>query len=235
MEEIPALILLGEVAGTRQDGSGSTAWLRSLASELDEAYGPERLGHFDLSESGVLGGRITGTADPLVAVLHGALGSGSRPMRWICVRSCPDGLDGETGDAGLPGSAAAFEALKAARAAHEMLVLRTGRSDTDRLLADMTPALTGMLGDLTARQRAVARMALLEGLRQSEVAQRLGVRRATISVSFARARIQSLAALVSAIRRVFSSAGSATVEVAPNAASVAAATVAPIAPIAPPS
>jgi len=94
----------------------------------------------------------------------------------------------------------------------------------------MTPALVGMLGDLTARQRDVARMALLEGLRQSEVAQRLGVRRATVSVSFARARIQSLAALVSAIRRVFSSAGSAAVEVAPTAGSVAAATAVPIAP-----
>ena len=230
MEETPTLILLGEVAGTRQDGSGSTAWLRSLASELDEAYGSERLGHFDLSESGILAGRLTGTADPLVAVLHGALGPGSRPIRWICVRSCPDGHDGKFDVAGLPGSAAAFDALKAARAAHEMLVLRTGRSDIDRLLADMTPALTGMLGDLTARQRGVARMALLEGLRQSEVAQRLGVRRATISVSFARARIQSLAALVSAVRRVFSSAGSAAVEVAPKAGTVAAAAVGPIAP-----
>jgi DNA-binding CsgD family transcriptional regulator len=151
-------------------------------------------------------------------------------MRWVCLRSCPDGLDAKIGDAGLPGSAAAFEALKAARAAHEMLVLRTGRADIDRLLADMTPALAGLLGDMTARQRAVARMALLEGLRQSEVARRLGVRRATVSVSFARARIQSLAALVSAIRRVFSGAGSAAVEVAGTAASVANGAVAPIAP-----
>ena len=230
MEETAALILLGEVAGSHHDGSGSTPWLRSLASELDEAYGPERLAPFEVSEGGVLAGRLTWTADPLVAVLHGALGSGSPPLRWICVRSCPDTLDGAAGDAGLPGSAAAFEALKVARVGHEQLVLRTGRADIDRLLADMTPALVGMLGDLTARQRDVARMALLEGLRQSEVAQRLGVRRATVSVSFARARIQSLAALVSAIRRVFSSAGSAAVEVAPTAGSVAAATAVPIAP-----
>ncbi len=217
-------MLLGEVTGARRDGSESEGWLGSLALELDEAYGPEKLGHFELSDSGVLTGRLAPTADPLLAVLHGSLGSGARPMRWICVPSHPRSLDGAVGD-----GAAGFEVLKVARAAHETVVLRTGRADADRLLADMTPALAGMLGDLTVRQRAVARMALLEGMRQSEVAERLGVSRATISVSFARARIQSLAALVSAIRRVFSSADSAAAEVPEIAAPVVAAAAAGVA------
>ena len=93
--------------------------------------------------------------------------------------------------------------MKSARAVHDRLVLRTGRDDTDELLADMTPALADLLEGLTARQRVVARLALIDALRQSEVAERLGVRRATISVSFGRARIQSLAGLVAAIRRVY--------------------------------
>jgi DNA-binding NarL/FixJ family response regulator len=79
----------------------------------------------------------------------------------------------------------------------------------DELLADMTPALVDLLEGLTARQRAVARLALIEGLRQSEVAERLGVRRATISVSFGRAKVLTVARLIVAIRRVYSSAGPA--------------------------
>jgi DNA-directed RNA polymerase specialized sigma24 family protein len=104
---------------------------------------------------------------------------------------------------------AARETIEAARSGHERLVVRTGRSDVDELLADMTPALVDLLEGLTARQRAVARLALIEGLRQSEVAERLGVRRATISVSFGRAKVQSVQRLVAAIWRIYASAGSA--------------------------
>jgi DNA-directed RNA polymerase specialized sigma24 family protein len=120
--------------------------------------------------------------------------------------------------------------MKAARFGHDRLVLRTGDGETDDLLDDMAPALVDLLEGLTARQRAVARLALLDGLRQSEVAERLGVRRATISVSFGRARVQSLAGLVAAIRRVYGSADSnrnsirATEAVAPAGDSLALAT-----------
>jgi predicted DNA-binding protein (UPF0251 family) len=48
-------------------------------------------------------------------------------------------------------------------------------------------------------------LALIEDLRQSEVADRLKVRRATISVSFSRARVRSLQRLVAGIRRVYAS------------------------------
>ena len=101
----------------------------------------------------------------------------------------------------------ARDAIEAARAGHERLVIVTGRSEEDYLLAGMTPALADLLEGLTQRQRDVARLALIEGLRQSEVAERLGVRRATISVSFGRARVQSVQRLVAAIRMVYASAG----------------------------
>jgi DNA-directed RNA polymerase specialized sigma24 family protein len=73
----------------------------------------------------------------------------------------------------------------------------------DELLADLCPALADLLEDLTGRQRLVARLALIDDLRQSEVADRLHVRRATISVSFSRARIRSLQRLVAGVRRVY--------------------------------
>ena len=207
MEELPGLVLFGDVIGSRKDRAGSSVWLRDLVPELDDAYGDQRLAPFDFIQGEELQGLLVAEADPLVAVLHAALGQAARPIRWVCVRGGVDRGEGpatqRTGQAFL----AARETIEAARSGHERLVVRTGRSDVDELLADMTPALADLLEGLTARQRAVARLALIEGLRQSEIAERLGVRRATISVSFGRARVQSVQRLVAAIRRVYSSAG----------------------------
>ena len=60
--------------------------------------------------------------------------------------------------------------------------MRTGESAADELLAGMAPALVDLLDGLTDRQRAVARMALLDGLRQSEVAGKLHVGDNTIEL-----------------------------------------------------
>ena len=209
MEELPALVLLGDVIGSRKDRAGSTAWLRVLVAELDDAYGDRRLAPFDFTQGDELQGLLVAEADPLVAVLHAALGQAARPIRWVCVRGAVDAGEGpatqRTGQAFL----AAREAIAAARHGQERLVVRTGRSDVDELLAEMTPALADLLEGLTARQRAVARLALIDGLRQSEVAEKLGVRRATISVSFGRAKVQSVQRLAAAIRRGYASAGPA--------------------------
>jgi DNA-directed RNA polymerase specialized sigma24 family protein len=78
----------------------------------------------------------------------------------------------------------------------------TGQPEVDALLADLTPVLADLLVALTPRQREVVRLALVDGLRQSGVADKLGIRRATVSVLFARARVQSIGHLVSAIRKV---------------------------------
>jgi hypothetical protein len=203
MEELRGLVLIGEVIGAQRDRVGSAVWLRELVAELDAAYGEQRLAPFGFLQGDELQGLLAAESDPLVAVLHAALGPASRPVRWVCVRGCVDPGEGPALERTGQAYAAAHEAMKSARAVHDRLVLRTGRDDTDELLADMTPALADLLEGLTARQRVVARLALIDALRQSEVAERLGVRRATISVSFGRARIQSLAGLVAAIRRVY--------------------------------
>jgi RNA polymerase sigma factor (sigma-70 family) len=203
------LVMFGDVVGSRLDSAGSTAWLRDLVAELDEAYGDERLAPFGFTQGDELQGLLAPQADPLSAVLRAALGPGGRRMRWVVVR-------GEVDDDATGGKAPATEraglafvmarkAIEEARTGHERLVILTGRPDVDSLLADLTPALVDMLDGLTERQRTVARLALIEDMRQSEVADRLKVRRATISVSFSRARVRPLHRLVEGIRRVYSS------------------------------
>jgi DNA-binding CsgD family transcriptional regulator len=202
MEELRGLVLIGEVIGAGRDRLGSTAWLRELVAELDAAYGERRLAPFGFLQGDELQGLLAAETDPLVAVLHAALGPTARPIRWVCVSGRVDPGEGPATERTGQAYTVAREAMKVARSGHDRLVMTTGRDDVDELLADMTPALADLLAGLTSRQRAVARLALLGGLRQSEVAERLGVRRATISVSFGRARIQSLTGLVAAIRRV---------------------------------
>jgi RNA polymerase sigma factor (sigma-70 family) len=202
------LVLFGDVVGSRRDSVGSTAWLRELVAELDTAYGPARLSPFGFTQGDELQGLLAPDADPLTAVLRAALGQTGRRMRWVFVRGEVD--EDETGTAPAtertgPAFVLARTAIGEARAGHERLVIQTGRPDVDSLLADLTPALVDMLDGLTDRQRTVARLALIEDLRQSEVADRLHVRRATISVSFNRARVRSLQRLVAGIRRVYSS------------------------------
>jgi RNA polymerase sigma factor (sigma-70 family) len=203
------LLLFGDVVGSRRDSSGSTAWLRSLVAELDAAYGDERLAPFGFAQGDELEGLLEPTADPFVAILRAALGQEGRRMRWAVVR-------GETDADSTEGKAPATErtgrafvtartAIEAARNGHVRLVILTGQPDVDELLADLAPALVDLLDGLTERQRTVARLALIEGMSQSEVADRLKVRRATVSVSFSRARVRPLQRLVAGMRRVYAS------------------------------
>lgn len=203
MNARPALVLFGDVVDSHKDRVGSTVWLRELVADLDGAYGEQCLAPFGFTQGDQLQGLLVNWADPFAAVLHAALGPTARPIRWACVKGAVDSGEGpatqHTGEAFL----IARKTIEEARLGHRRLVVLTGRTDIDELLADMTPALVDLLDGLTPRQRVVARLALIEELRQSEVADRLGVRRATISVAFNRAKVLSLARLVSALRRVY--------------------------------
>ena len=204
MDSSPALVIFGDVVGSRRDSTGSSAWLRDLVAELNDAYAALKLADFGFTQGDEVQGLLAAEADPLVAVLHAALGIAARPIRWVCIWG---GVDpAPHGDPATQHTGIAFlqarAAIEEARIGHDRLVIRTGRPDADALLGGMTPALMDLLDDLTPTQRVVARLALIEGLRQSEVAERLNVRRATISVSFARSKITSLQRLVDAIRLV---------------------------------
>jgi RNA polymerase sigma factor (sigma-70 family) len=130
-------------------------------------------------------------------------------MRWVVVRGevdeDPIGGKAPATERSGPAFVLARETIDALRSGHERLVISTGQADVDSLLADLAPALVDMLDGLTERQRTVARLALIDEMRQSEVADRLKVRRATISVSFSRARVRSLQRLVAGMRRVYAS------------------------------
>jgi DNA-directed RNA polymerase specialized sigma24 family protein len=82
------------------------------------------------------------------------------------------------------------------------LSLDSGDPRTNALLDDIAPALADLLGDLTKRQRAVARLLLVDGLRRSEAAVALNVTRATVSVAAERAHVRSIGRLASVLSRM---------------------------------
>jgi hypothetical protein len=203
MEESQGWVLFGDVVGSRRARVEAAAWLRALVTELDDLYGAQRLAPFGFTQGDEVQGLLVASADPMLAVLHAALRDGPRPIRWVCIRGAVDPGEGPATQRTGPAFLAARSAIEEARAGHQRLVIRVGRSDADELLDGMTPAMAELLEALTSRQKVVARLALIDGLRQSEVAERLKVRRATISVSFARANVMPLARLAEAIRRTY--------------------------------
>ena len=74
-------------------------------------------------------------------------------------------------------------ALDVATARRELLIVRSGSEDADALLADLSPVLGRLLDDLTSSQRRLARLLLIEGLRQADAAETLGISRASVSVA----------------------------------------------------
>ena len=205
------LVLFGDVVGSRRDRVGSTAWLRDLIAELDGLYAEHRLAPFGFSQGDVLQGLLVSDADPFSAILRAALAPGGRRMRWVVARGDVD-TDPTEGRAPAtertgPAFVRAREVMDGSRASHERLVILTGEPRVDLLLSDLAPALVEMLDNLSERQRVVARLALIDNLRQSEVADRLKIRRATVSVAFSRARVRSLQRFVAGMRIVYSGTG----------------------------
>jgi hypothetical protein len=200
VEESRALVLIGDVIASRKDRIATTAWLRDLVADLDTAYGERRLAPFGFGLGDQVQGLAAEDADPLLAVLRAALGPGARRIRWVCLWGEVDRGDGPATERTGPAFLTAREAVEAARSAHERLLIRTGNAGADQLLAGMAPALVDLLDGLTAHQRVVAGLALLDGLRQAEVAERLRIRRATVSVAWSRARVNSIGRLAEAMR-----------------------------------
>jgi DNA-binding CsgD family transcriptional regulator len=200
------IVMFGDVVASRKDAAGSAEWLRWLVGELDERYGDKRIAPFGFTQGDELQGLLRIDADPLTAILVAALAPGTHPIRWAIVHGGIHAGRGpateRTGDAFLK----AREVVTTARTSHDRIVIITGDGYADDLLADLTPALSDLLDSLTIRQREIAHLALIDGLRQSEVAERLNVRRATISVAFGRARARSIQHLVDGIRKVYASA-----------------------------
>ena len=212
------VVLFGDVVESRDDPAASSAWLRILCRILEDRYSPaDRLAGFGFTQGDELQGLLVSSADPFLAVLIGSLHEQARPMRWVVAAGDIAPGSGPATERSGPAFLAAREALQTAKARRDRLMVSTGEPGADRLLDGLAPILGEMLADLTTRQRRVAWLVLVENLRQAEVADRLGVSRATISVAHARGHIRSIARLVAALRAIVAAAMLALAE---DAASV---------------
>ena len=205
MKSSIGIVVFGDVVTSRRSAPHASRWLRSLRAELDRHYGDARLARFDFTQGDELQGLLASTADPFEAIVHASVHAEWLPMRWaISVGPVDPGRGPATQRTG-----AAFlqarQALTAARTERAGLVVVTGDAATDTLLADVAPAFKTLLDDLTDRQREIARLLLVEGLRQADVATRLSIARPTVSVAAERARIREIEGLAHALLTVLRS------------------------------
>ena len=200
MNSSPAIVVFGDVVNSRTDPAGSSAWLRALCAGLQTAFTEQVLAEFGFTQGDELQGLLRSTADPLGVVLRAALAQDARPMRWaIAIGAVEPGrgpATQRTGEAFI----AARAALDETRRRRTILQIVTGDPAVDPLLDDLGPVLGVALGALSPTQRRVAGMIMVEGLRRSEVADRLAVSRATVSVAAARGGVPSLERLARVIR-----------------------------------
>ena len=206
---MPALVLFGDVIRSRREPTAATAWLRTLTADLTSAYADEeRLAPFEFTQGDELQGLLATTADPTRAILRASLHPEAVSMRWVVVAGEIDPGHGPATQRSGPAFIAARERLAVAAVRRERLAVVSGDPPTDDLLGALGPLLGDLLADLTDRQREIAWPILVDGLRRSDAADRLGVSRATISVAAERAHLRSIGELAGVIRTLL---GRATV------------------------
>jgi len=198
-EEV-GIVLFGDVADSRRDSARSSTWLRKITAELDRSYGAERMARFGFTQGDELQGLLRASADPFAAVLRASLDPDYLSMRWAIAAGPIDPGRGPTTQRTGPAFLIARQALAEARRRREELIVRTGDAHVDELLDGAAPALAVLLDELSDRQREVARLMLVLGLRQSEVADRLGVARPTVSVAAERAHVTQIEGLARALK-----------------------------------
>ena len=199
-----AIVLFGDVIRSRKNATGSTTWLRTLTAELTGAWAAEDpLAPFEFTQGDELQGLLAPDADPLLAVLRASLHPDRHPMRWVIVAGEIDPGTGPATQRTGPAFLRARDRLAEASKRGDNLLMSSGDPHTDSLLDRIAPLLAELLGDLTERQVAIGRLLVIEGLRQSEVADRLHVSRATVSVAADRAHIRSIIRLASVLRELF--------------------------------
>lgn len=208
MQDTRGIVLFGDVIDSRDEPGLATGWLETLRRSLDAIYAHQRLAAFEFTQGDEIQGLLRHDADPLLAVLESMLQphGGARPiprMRWVAVLGS---LDAGRGPATHRTGAAFLHArtlLEQLRADRDGLVCVTGDPAADAYLAGTTPVLGAIIDRMTDRQRHVARLALIDGLRQAAIAERLDVARPTVSVISARGDVRNLTRLVAAVRAMW--------------------------------
>jgi hypothetical protein len=195
------IVLFGDVVESRQVPRAAS-WLRTLRADLNDAFRAERLAPFEFTQGDELQGLLRYDADPFGAVVRAATHPDTLRMRWVMAVGAIDPGTGPATQRSGPAFLEARAISARARQRREPLVVRTGDEPTDRLLDGITPALARLLGELTGAQRAVARLILVDGLRQVEVARRLGIKPPTVSVASERAALREVRGLLAAARQL---------------------------------
>lgn len=200
MNATQGFVIFGDVIRSRRDPAGSSEWLRSLCDELQAAAAADALARFGFTQGDELQGLLRVEADPLAPVLRATLDSGPRRMRWSVALGPIDPGRGPATERTGAAFLTARAGLDENRRQRTSLRIVTGEPSVDVLLDDLGPVLGRAMSDLSPAQRRVARLILVDGLRRSEVAERLGVSRATVSVTADRAGVPSLERLARAVR-----------------------------------
>ncbi len=202
------IVLFGDVVSSRAAPGRATRWLQSLSHTLDDDYGPGRLASFEFTQGDEIQGLLRPGADPFHAVLSSALrptaGHDAAPrMRWVMVYGDVDDGSGPATHRTGAAFVRARDVLDAARDERDLLRCESGDPVMDAYLDGTAPVLAAIIERMTDRQRQVARLAILEGLRRSEIADRLEVTRPTISVSYARGDVRNLERLITVVRAMW--------------------------------
>jgi hypothetical protein len=201
-ELLPAIVLFGDVVDSRRD-AGASDYLRAMRDDLDAAYAADRLAPAGFTQGDEIQLLLAPGADPFRAVVRAALQGEARGLRWACVAGLVEPGSGPATERNGPAFHAARDILERAKVRREGLVAVTGDAAADALLADIGPLLPALLGELTARQREVGHLLLVGGLRRADVAERLHVSRATVSVIADRGRIRHVGRLATALATIF--------------------------------
>jgi hypothetical protein len=196
------IVLFGDVVASRRAGALAGPGLRALAAELDATFAGERLARFGFTQGDELQGLLVPTANPFRAVVHAALRPEPIGLRWAIAGGPIDPGRGPATQRTGAAFVRAREALERARARRDDLVASAGEPVADALLEDLAPLLAVLLGELSDRQRVLARLLLVEGIRKAEAAERLAVSRATVSVLAERGRVRAIERLARALGRI---------------------------------
>ncbi len=202
------VVIFGDVVNSRTSAQSSATWLETLCVQLDRDYGESRLADFEFTQGDEIQGLLDPSADPFHAVLQATLRAHADenavpPMRWVVVFGQVEPGRGPATRRSGPAFVRARSLLEDARRQRDGLRCETSDAHADALLDRTAPALAAMIRGMTDRQRVVARMAIVDGLRQSEIAESLGIARATVSVASGRADVRNVARLADAVRLIW--------------------------------
>src|ERR687893_517223 len=100
---------------------------------------PPRLAPVAFTEGDELQALLAPTADPIAAVLRGALHPDAVDMRWAIAAGSVEPGRGPTTERTGEAFLAARSLLEAARAGKERLIVRVGAEFADALLVDLAP------------------------------------------------------------------------------------------------